>query len=293
MSRHSKNNTAHSFFTYHERKKLKDFGTLTSRLEGESLRRFEDCWLCLSIAVKPVCTLQGYIYCRNCLMENLAVQKEQYERRLHEWHMEQSENERKIHLKQQEESQEEIHKFLFANQGVPNIEKDSFNASSVDFLKSTTDSVAGSKKDISASFWMAGTNSEMPLLKRKEKESAQTKPPRCHFFCPMTKTRLHLKDIVTLHPLCQTQIETAMFEQKQDSWICAITKKQIGFKKAIALKQTGQIILEECLKLNVLQGFIPSHPCVTPSDIVHLIPGGTSFSAHNKVEVKIVRPVME
>ncbi|XP_053992459.1 uncharacterized protein LOC128883783 isoform X3 [Hylaeus volcanicus] len=267
MSRHSKNNTAHSFFTYHERKKLKDFGTLTSRLEGESLRRFEDCWLCLSIAVKPVCTLQGYIYCRNCLMENLAVQKEQYERRLHEWHMEQSENERvclssllarrrltffcldgqKIHLKQQEESQEEIHKFLFANQGVPNIEKDSFNASSVDFLKSTTDSVAGSKKDISASFWMAGTNSEMPLLKRKEKESAQTKPPRCHFFCPMTKTRLHLKDIVTLHPLCQTQIETAMFEQKQDSWICAITKKQIGFKKAIALKQTGQIILEVIL----------------------------------------------
>jgi late competence protein required for DNA uptake (superfamily II DNA/RNA helicase) len=36
----------------------------------------------------------GYIYCRNCLMENLAVQRQQYEQRLHEWHMEQSEKER-------------------------------------------------------------------------------------------------------------------------------------------------------------------------------------------------------
>jgi nitric oxide synthase-interacting protein len=32
MSRHSKNNTAHSVFTYGEKKKLKDYGTLTERL---------------------------------------------------------------------------------------------------------------------------------------------------------------------------------------------------------------------------------------------------------------------
>lgn len=77
MSRHSKNNTASSVFTYYERRKVRGigkkhtdlsiafisvvlgFGTLKGRLGGENMRNFEDCWLCLRPAVKPVCTPNG------------------------------------------------------------------------------------------------------------------------------------------------------------------------------------------------------------------------------------------
>ena len=36
MSRHSKNNTAHSIFTYGEKQKLKEWGTIKSRVERKS-----------------------------------------------------------------------------------------------------------------------------------------------------------------------------------------------------------------------------------------------------------------
>lgn len=35
------------------------FGSIKGRFGGENLRRFEDCWLCLRPAVKPVCTPRG------------------------------------------------------------------------------------------------------------------------------------------------------------------------------------------------------------------------------------------
>lgn len=77
MSRHSKNNTANSIFSYYERKKVKgssfletlarplfsfalsESGSVKGRCGEENLRKFEDCWLCLRPAVKPVCTPKG------------------------------------------------------------------------------------------------------------------------------------------------------------------------------------------------------------------------------------------
>ena len=51
MSRHSKNCTAHSVFTYNEKKKLKEYGTITDRLGMDSFRPFNFCHLCLKAAI--------------------------------------------------------------------------------------------------------------------------------------------------------------------------------------------------------------------------------------------------
>lgn len=56
MARHAKNNTASSYFTYHERKNLKDYGTQQQRLGKDSLARFDWCCLTLTTAVDPVIT---------------------------------------------------------------------------------------------------------------------------------------------------------------------------------------------------------------------------------------------
>jgi nitric oxide synthase-interacting protein len=54
MSRHSKNNTSRPIFTYAERQKLKDYGTIKQRLGKDSLKDFDACSLCLHNLVMPL-----------------------------------------------------------------------------------------------------------------------------------------------------------------------------------------------------------------------------------------------
>ncbi|KAL7067407.1 hypothetical protein ACR3K2_21820 [Cryptosporidium serpentis] len=82
MTRHSKNNTASSIFTYWERQKIKDEGTKKFRLGASSQRRFEQCWLCFRTAIDPLCTKRGHLFCRSCIMNNFLEQKLKYEKKL-------------------------------------------------------------------------------------------------------------------------------------------------------------------------------------------------------------------
>ena len=79
MSRHSKRNTASSFFTTFERTLLKkDYGTLKGRLASTSFRSFDACKLCLARSRSPViCPSHGDLFCRECIMENLVSQRQQ------------------------------------------------------------------------------------------------------------------------------------------------------------------------------------------------------------------------
>ncbi|KAI0366517.1 hypothetical protein BV20DRAFT_1046107 [Pilatotrama ljubarskyi] len=68
MTKHSKNNTASSIFSYAEYKKL-DYGTKRQRLGHESMRRFDACALCLQRARDP-----GHLFCRECALTDLVTQ---------------------------------------------------------------------------------------------------------------------------------------------------------------------------------------------------------------------------
>ncbi|RHZ88128.1 hypothetical protein Glove_26g111 [Diversispora epigaea] len=79
MPRHSKNNTALSFFTYAEGKAL-EYGTKKQRLGRESMREYDACYLCLQRARDPVCCSNGHLYCRECILENILAQKKEIKR---------------------------------------------------------------------------------------------------------------------------------------------------------------------------------------------------------------------
>lgn len=79
MSRHSKNNTGSSVFTYGERQKLKslnEWGDITTRLGEDSQKKFEQCSLCLNVVVNAVTCPKGHVYCKECVVENLLHQKQ-------------------------------------------------------------------------------------------------------------------------------------------------------------------------------------------------------------------------
>ena len=80
MAKHSKNNIGNGVFTYNERKALKMqhlWGDLADRFSQDNQKSFEQCSICLSFAVNPVCCLRGNIFCKQCLLENFIHQKEE------------------------------------------------------------------------------------------------------------------------------------------------------------------------------------------------------------------------
>ncbi|EAU83936.2 hypothetical protein CC1G_10341 [Coprinopsis cinerea okayama7 len=79
MTKHSKNNTASSIFSYAEYKKL-DYGTKKQRLGNESMRRFDACSLCLNRARNPVACNEGHLFCKECVIADLLTQRKDIER---------------------------------------------------------------------------------------------------------------------------------------------------------------------------------------------------------------------
>lgn len=71
MTKHSKNNTASSVFSYAEYKKL-DYGTKRQRLGNESMRQFDACSLCLQRARDSVCCNSGHLFCKECIYNDLC-----------------------------------------------------------------------------------------------------------------------------------------------------------------------------------------------------------------------------
>ncbi|KAJ7603144.1 hypothetical protein DFH06DRAFT_1022582 [Mycena polygramma] len=81
MTKHSKNNTASSIFSYAEyRKASAEYGQKKKRLGNESMRRFDACSLCLQTAREPVCCKDGHLFCKECAVNDLLSQKKDLKR---------------------------------------------------------------------------------------------------------------------------------------------------------------------------------------------------------------------
>ncbi|KAI6145175.1 hypothetical protein BKA82DRAFT_4170659 [Pisolithus tinctorius] len=79
MTKHSKNNTASSVFSYAEKQKT-EYGTKRQRLGNESMRNFDACALCLQRARDPVACDQGHLFCKECVYTDLLTQKKDMKR---------------------------------------------------------------------------------------------------------------------------------------------------------------------------------------------------------------------
>lgn len=87
MTKHSKNNTASSVFSYAERQKA-EYGTKRvrllrslnpptelsrqQRLGNESMRNFDACALCLQRAREPTACDEGHLFCKECVYSDLC-----------------------------------------------------------------------------------------------------------------------------------------------------------------------------------------------------------------------------
>ncbi|KAH0477536.1 MAG: hypothetical protein KVP17_001392 [Porospora cf. gigantea B] len=283
MSRHSRNNTAGAFFTYYERRlaAADGNGTLEERLGSHSLRRFEQCWLCLLEAKLPVASPDGIIFCRDCIVVNLAEQRRKSrEARLREAKT-QAEDKAERFVSEVEKKTAEVDRFLEASAGIETIVKtpEADQIQTLELKKkrqfADIDSVAASGQ----SFWTEGS---LRPLKKQALDSTVSRGT----LCPITGRALKFKELIEVHPQCEAA-------EGGNRWLCAICFKIIVHQPAVVLKSTGQVMLKTCALDFVVghRGALEGRE-VTLDDLLPLKPGGTGFSSHNPTVSRISRPAL-
>ncbi|GAA5983860.1 hypothetical protein JCM11641_006399 [Rhodosporidiobolus odoratus] len=79
MTRHGKNNSSASAFTYAERQ-MTGTGTKKGVLGRESFKDFDACSLCLQRAKDPRVCADGHVFCNECILSSLLSQKKDIKR---------------------------------------------------------------------------------------------------------------------------------------------------------------------------------------------------------------------
>ena len=117
MSRHSKNPCSAPVFSHAERARLK-YGTQRERLGSESQKLFNACEICLHTAESPVLCTRGHIFCRSCVIESLAQQKESLKLLQHRWETQHRQEAEKRAKAEEEEQKKHVQIFTQLDEAV-------------------------------------------------------------------------------------------------------------------------------------------------------------------------------
>lgn len=241
------------------------------------MRKFEQCWLCLATAVKPVTTPSGYIYCKECILMSLAKQMEKNKKLLSQWESDMKMWQKKEDEKKEQEELEKKRKLVIDNlYSLDSAKKPNTNVETKkNVFKEDLDYKPG------ANFWGIDSSSKSNSKERKTEGQPPPKPKNL-LSCPISGRPLKVKDLIDLDPDTRS---TSDFPSSEVVWLCSVSKKPILHNQAYAYKKNGKIVMKQYVGAT-------DNPQDTES-FVSLVPAGTAFSSHNNVEAKKFRPCMQ
>jgi len=181
---------------------------MLNRIVEDSMKKFEQCTLCLSKVVRPVICMKGHLFCRDCLVENLVEQKKEKTRELSDYEANQL-KEKKLQEKKELDEKLKLQKKFEENlHSVPlTKERDKYERIQeedqknklkvIDSLKEHKTDPETKKDWIKTSFWKSElqTKPDVPNIEKK----AQKPDPRLK--CPSHVCEDHfirLKDTVNI-----------------------------------------------------------------------------------------------
>ena len=139
MTRHAKNCTAGTVYTYHERKKdtqKSGYGSKAVRLGKDSVKNFDCCCLTLQPCREPVVTPDGFLYDREAILECLLHQKTEAARKMKAFEKQKKKQEAEETGKVEEKERSKVESFV-------NMEKRITTKPTSAFTVSKDKSVAG------------------------------------------------------------------------------------------------------------------------------------------------------
>jgi len=273
-SRHAKNNTASSYFTYHERQKLK-YGTQKQRVGRDSLPDFDWCNLSLAPAVQPVVTPSGYVYSKEAIYENLLLQKKENEKKKRLWEEQQKRILEDALRKEEEHKLAEVEKFVKTESavGTPLPEKarkrNTTESAEMEELKVK---VREHAKNLRA-YWVPG--------KTPTAAESVLPQPSSKTYCPMSNEPLRLKELLPIE-FTPVQNINARDAEKVGKWMCPVCSTIFSNRtKLTVLRTSGKVMCHGCYhKFGVPDMKDPTNgKRIREKDVIHLKSPGTGFAA--------------
>ncbi|OON14469.1 hypothetical protein X801_09739 [Opisthorchis viverrini] len=289
MTRHSKNCTAHTVYTYHERQKdaqRSGYGTQTVRLGKDSIAGFDCCCLSLQPTQDPVVTPDGFLYDRAAVLEYLVNQKAEIQRKLNLYEKQKAREANETKMRIKAEREEDARRFLSLNT-LDTHAKASAQAAEVEALASVSSHNSSAPKP--ASFWTPGVS------QRTEKETKLVKPDTT-VRCPMSGKPLRYKDLTSVK-FTRSEDDTPNGKSSQGvRYCCAVSKDPLTNATAcVVLKTSGAVVTKEVVDTVIKKEMIDpmNGQQMKPSDFIELQRGSLGFADERAIlTAKRQRPSM-
>ena len=279
MTRHGRNATNASVYSYHERKKdaaQSGYGSDKARFGKDSVKGFDCCSLTLQPCATPVVTKEGWLYDKEVILKYMLDKKTEYARKLKEYERQKNEDLKELQELAEAEKAAQVDRFEKAEKNIKS--------------KGTQDSKDKNKPAL-PSFWI-------PSLTPQASKTKVEKPDKT-VYCPMSGKPLKMKDLIEVKfQLIKPDEKDAKKSiiAREERYKCAVTHDVLNNATPCAvLKPTGDVVTVECVEKIIKPDM--RHPLtdhsLKESDIIYLHRGGTGYSAANdQLEAKKNRPSM-
>ncbi|KAL5106396.1 hypothetical protein TcWFU_008662 [Taenia crassiceps] len=257
MTRHSKNCTANTVYTYHERQKdakHSGYGTQTVRLGKDSIRAFDCCCLTLQPAKDPVITQDGFIYDRAAILEYILSQKADIKRR-QKIYAKQCDRAAREALEKKKAAQDEKARAFMALNTLDTHSKASAQAAESEALASVskgncklTSFEGDYRPGTAASFW-----TQTPSASDSLKYENDIPKPDPVVRCPMSGKPLRYKDLITVN-FTNLDVDDASFGgcnpgANEIRRVCAVSKDPLtSATRCFVLRPSGAVVTREVVE---------------------------------------------
>lgn len=269
--KHSKQAGTHGSeaFTHAERKAL-GYGVVRERLGKETVKDFHACALTLRETDDAVCTRAGVVYDRGAIVESLATQRLEQERKLRKWEREEAGKTAAEEERAKKRRRDAAEAFHAENHAGVRLEKSGDDDDSKTYSGATsTQAMELNKRRTEGldGFWKMDGGVRDDLTHECKKPDLETK-------CPTTLEKLRMKDLV---PIKWTKVRVG----ESGRYMCPVTFKTLtNTTSIVVLKPTGDALSEEGYKLAVeKEGSYNGVKIRKDKDVIRLQKGGSGFSA--------------
>ncbi|XP_033751872.1 nitric oxide synthase-interacting protein-like [Pecten maximus] len=280
MTRHSKNCTAGTVYSYHERKRdasSSGYGTNKMRLGKDSVKEFDCCCLTLQPCKNPVVTPDGFLYDKEAVLEYILHQKKEIAKQLKKFEKQQNREQEELKELGRAELESKKQTLQISTQAPGAAAKQkAAKANGISNMDSTR------SKEL-PSFWI-------PSMTPAAGASKVNKPDE-KVKCPMSGKPLRLKDLITVNftDINDRDSKTALIT-KQARYVCAVTNDVLGNSIPCAvLRPSGSVVTMECVEKIIKKDMLDpiNGAKLREKDIVQLQRGASGFAAAgNELEAK-------
>jgi len=247
MTRHARNSTAGSVYTYHERKrdaKASGYGSHSARLSKDSVKGFDCCSLSLQPCRNPVVSSDGHLFDKEAILEYYLAKKKEISRNLKNFEKQKKRDENEINELKEAAHRSKVEKFVAIEKGE--------NQSSKQPSTSSLSNMSGGKAKELPSFWVPTMT---PDAKR-----VILPTPDTNIYCPVSGKILKIKDLIDVKfTLAPVEEKGKALISREVRYLCAVTKDALSNSvPCVVLKTTGDVITLECYEKLVKKDML--HP---------------------------------